>query len=183
MAYKNGSFRLTGWDYSSWGLYFITICTRNKEHFFGEIENGIMMLNELGKITEANWLNIETQFPNIETADFVIMPNHLHGILIIDDCRRGINSASKSTESDSKIGGITGNKNPMLHRNISTSIRWFKGKTTFDSGKIREDFAWQPRFYDHIIRSQISFIKIQAYIENNPKMWGRDRNNEMGIKM
>ena len=183
MAHKNASYSLKGWDYSSCGLYFITICTKYKEHFFVKIENGIMIFNEFGKTTEADWLNIETQFPNIETADFVIMPTHLHVILIIDDSRREINSAPISTESDSKIGGITGNKNPMLNRNISTAIRWFRGKTTFNFNKINKKFNWQPRFYNHIIRSQIAFIKIQIYIENNPKMWDRDRNNEKGIKM
>ena len=74
------------------------------------------------------------------------MPNHLHGILIIDDSRREINSAPISTESDSKIGGITGINNPILHRNISTAIRWFKGNTTFDSDKIKKKFKWNPDF-------------------------------------
>lgn len=206
MAYKNGSFRLKGWDYFSCGLYFITICTKDKEHFFGKIENDTMKLNEIGEIMEANWLSIEKQFPTIETADFVIMPNHFHGILIIDglfylkainDGTHGINPVSISAdintkvelpksfnvEPNSKLGGITGNKNPMLHRNISTAIRWFKGKTTFDARKINPDFAWQSRFYDHVIRSQTSFIKIQAYIKNNPKIWDRDRNNVIDIIM
>ena len=65
MAHKNASYSLKGWDYSSCGLYFIMICTKYKEHFFVKIENGIMIFNELGKTTEADWLNIETQFPNI----------------------------------------------------------------------------------------------------------------------
>lgn len=84
MKHKDGSFRLKNWDYSNIGLYFLTICTKKKEHFFGNIENDIMVLNEVGLIVESNWRNIETQYSNIEIADFVIMPNHLHGILIID---------------------------------------------------------------------------------------------------
>lgn len=180
MKHKDGSFRLKNWDYSNIGLYFLTICTKKKEHFFGNIENDIMVLNEVGLIVESNWRNIETQYSNIEIADFVIMPNHLHGILIIDGLKH---LKTNDFAIDEKTGGITGNKNPMLHQNISTAVRWFKGKTTFDCRKIKTKFGWQPRFYDHIIRNQTSFLKIQDYIQNNPKMWYRDRNNEAGLKM
>ncbi|AFL80743.1 transposase [Aequorivita sublithincola DSM 14238] len=196
MKHKDGSFRLKNWDYSSMGLYFLTICTKDKEHFFGSIENEKMILNEIGEIFKMNWMEIEKQFPNIETADFVIMPNHLHCILIIDgivpvkiigDEGRAINRAATDVDLNSviyqKTGGITGNKNLMLHQNVSTAVRWFKGKTTFDSRKVDSKFGWQPRFYDHIIRNQRSLIKIQDYIHNNPKMWNRDRNNEEGLKM
>lgn len=110
------------------------------------------------------------------------MPNHLHVILIID--RYGeFKSESKNNHPIyvKNPGGITGVKKPMLYHNISTAIRWFKGKTSFDSRKYNKDFAWQSRFYDHIIRSQTSLMKIQSYIEDNPKIWDRDRNNEIDI--
>lgn len=183
MKHKDGSFRFKDWNYSDLGLYFLTICTHNKECFFGEIDNDEIILNEIGKIAQANWLAIDKQFPSIETANFVIIPNHLHGILIIDGIDHIKNTDDGNENNNKKSGGITGNKNPMLHRNISTAVRGFKGKTTFDCRKINSEFAWQPRFYDHVIRSQTSFIKIQDYIENNPKMWNRDRNYGMGIKM
>ena len=71
----------------------------------------------------------------------------------------------------------------MLHNNLSRIIRWFKGRTTFESRKIDLRFSWQPRFYDHIIRNEKSLRNIQQYINNNPKMWSRDRNNKMGLKI
>lgn len=183
MKHKDGSFRLKNWDYSQIGLYFITICTKDKEHFFGKIENEKMILNEIGGIAEANWRSIQMQFPNIETADFVIMPNHLHGILVIDGIVQVKIDCDGRAINREPTGGVTGNKNPMLHQNISTAVRWFKGKTTFEARKIESKFGFQPRFYDHVIRDQISFVKIQDYIQANPEMWHRDRNNKEGLKM
>lgn len=83
MKHKDGSFRLKNWDYSNIGLYFLTICTKKKGYFFGNIENDIMVINEVGLMVESIWRNIETHYSNIEIVDFVIMPNHFHGILII----------------------------------------------------------------------------------------------------
>jgi putative transposase len=207
MKHKDGSFRLKEWNYSNVGLYFITICTINKEYLFGKIENGKMFLNEIGTVAETNWQDIDKQFRNIKIADFVIMPNHLHGILIIDGLYSGdTNNGNEHAIDDNvcpiddnvraidvnvrainraptKTGGITGSNNPMLYQNISTAVRWFKGKTTFDCRKVNPKFCWQPRFYDHVIRNQQSFIKIQDYIANNPKMWERDRNNDSGLNM
>jgi REP element-mobilizing transposase RayT len=72
-------------------------------------------------------------------------------------------------------GGATGHKNPMLHANLSSIIRWYKGRTTFESRKVLPDFAWQPRFYDHIIRNDKSFQRISDYIVDNPLNWAKDR--------
>ncbi|MCI1265576.1 MAG: hypothetical protein LKG19_03305, partial [Saprospiraceae bacterium] len=76
--------RLQTWDYGSNGSYFITICTKNREHFFGEIVDGEMQLNDIGKIAEQYWLEISNHFSFIELGNFVVMPNHIHGILIIN---------------------------------------------------------------------------------------------------
>jgi len=82
--YRIPSNRLKNWDYGSNSAYFITICTKNREHFFGEIQNGKMQLNELGKNAFQFWMEIPNHFPFIELGNFVVMPNHTHGILIID---------------------------------------------------------------------------------------------------
>lgn len=120
------------------------------------------------------------------------MPNHTHGILIIDKNEspapagagaqagavqtRLIASLPNTTETPmgGKTGGITGNKNPMLHENISRIIRWYKGRCTFEIKKTHADFAWQPRFHDHIIRDMQAFERIQNYIANNPLNWKED---------
>jgi REP element-mobilizing transposase RayT len=217
--YRIPSARLQTWDYGSNGAYFITICTQNRQHFFGEIvdsahhDESIMHLNDMGEMAEKYWMEIPQHFPFISLGNFVIMPNHMHGILIIDDSTNvqtrliaspQINpqietddpskektrliaslSESESTtpetppENDSppttKTGGITGDKNPMFHDNISRIIRWYKGRCSFEIRKIHSDFGWQSRFYDHIIRNSTSFENIQNYISNNPNNWNKDK--------
>lgn len=82
--YKIESTRLRYWNYAWPGLYFVTICTRNREHFFGQIQNGEMLLNEIGRIADQCWLQIPNHFQNTELGDFIIMPNHVHGLIIIN---------------------------------------------------------------------------------------------------
>ena len=119
------------------------------------------------------------------------MPNHMHGILIIDNPTivqtRLIASLSdlqsptpeSTSENNStpttKTGGITGDKNPMFHENISRIIRWYKGRCSFEIRKTHSDFGWQSRFYDHIIRNSASYENIQNYISNNPQNWIKDK--------
>ena len=189
--YRIPSSRLQTWDYGTNGAYFITICTQNREHFFGVVQNGTMQLYETGKIAEQLWIEIPNQFPFIELGNFVVMPNHVHGILIINKIvspsveTRFI--ASKNIEYienketrliaslPNKNGGFSGDKNPMLNDNISKIIRWYKGRCSFECRKINSDFGWQSRFHDHIIRNSKSFDIIQNYIFENPMNWEKDK--------
>jgi len=189
--YRIPSARLQNWDYGSDGSYFITICTKGREHFFGEIINDEMQLSEMGKLAEHYWIDIPNHFKYIELGNFVVMPNHVHGILIIDKINispvssvssvpivetRLIASLQSNVPSKTKqIGGFAGNKNPMLNDNISRICRWYKGRCSFEINKIHADFEWQARFHDHIIRNAESFERNQAYIENNPTNWSNDK--------
>ena len=182
--YRIPSARLKEYDYGQNGTYFITICTQNREHFFGEIVDSEIQLNEIGQLAENFWLEIPQHFPFVELGNFVIMPNHTHGILIIDKMDNGhhnvvearlIASLPIQIPQPLKTGGITGIKNPMFHENISRIIRWYKGRCSYEMRKIHADFAWQPRFHDHVIRSTQSFECIQTYIENNPLNWKEDK--------
>lgn len=195
--YRISSARLQSWDYSKNGAYFITICTQNREHFFGKIVNQEMQLYELEKLAQQFWLEIPNYFPFIELGNFVVMPNHVHGILIINnpvetrfiasdnEINHEINFViEKETRliaslqekiSDKNIGGFSGNKNPMLQHNISKIIRWYKGRCSYESRKIDSNFGWQSRFYDHIIRNSKSFDTIQNYIIENPLKWENDK--------
>ncbi len=176
--YRISSARLQNWDYGENGAYFITICTQNREHYFGEIVDTKFIASELGILAEKFWLEITEHFPYVELGNFVIMPNHVHGILIIDK------NASVSVETrliaslpemTNKIGGFAKDKNPMLQDNISRIIRWYKGRCSFEMRKLHCDFSWQSRFYDHIIRNERSFENIQNYIEDNPMNWNEDK--------
>ncbi len=195
--YNTESMRLKGWDYGSNGYYFITFCAKDRAHFFGEIEFGKMILNDIGLIAETNWQNIPKQFKYAFLDEFIIMPNHVHGIVIIDKKGGGGDTVSRdainriSTTADgittqskrNNRGGFAKEYNPMLHENLSRIIRWYKGKTTFDVRKVNQEFGWQTLFYDHIVRNEKSLHHIRAYIKRNPIMWQRDRNNFNGLRM
>lgn len=202
--YRVPSARLQNWDYGSNGAYFITICTKEMQHFFGEVVDKKMILNSVGELAEEYWIEILKEFPYVEFGNFQIMPNHMHGILIIDksvvpatvetrfiasnldgiieDERSKDDADSSETrliasvlpEKDG-IGGFSGENNPMLSDNISRIIRWYKGRCTFEMRKINPNFGWHSRFHDHIIRNSESFERIQNYIEENPARWEEDK--------
>src|SRR3989304_7423555 len=168
--YRIESTRLKEWDYSTNGYYFVTICTKNQECVFGRIADGKMVLTRIGNIVKRYWLEVPEHFQNVKLDEFVIMPNHIHGIVIIENqhCRDAINVVS------------TRAPNPILSENsLSNIIRWYKGRCTFEVNKIQNTihFAWQPRFYDHIIRNEKLLQKIREYIHNNPLKWDIDENN------
>ncbi|MGA0559791.1 transposase [Larkinella sp. VNQ87] len=183
--YRIPSARLQSWDYGTNGAYFVTICTHDRQHFFGEVRNGDMQFNAAGTIAAEIWQRIPEQFPWVILDEFVIMPNHMHGLLYIDrpDGVNGDGSRDAINRVSIDPGGITRHKNPMLHENLSRIIRWYKGRTTFEIRRdainrvstARGDFAWQTRFHDHIVRTNDAFLRIQAYILNNPLQWEDDK--------
>jgi putative transposase len=183
--YRIKSARLQNWDYGWNAAYFITICTQNREYYFGNIENGKMQLSEIGDRAQKYLLEISQRFEYAKLDEFVVMPNHIHVIVIIDkiDDGRGvgrdaINRVSTLTpEPIKKPGGITGNKNPMLHQNISRIFNWYTGRVTFESRKIDKNYVWQSRFHDHIIRDNAEYNRIKNYIINNPLNWDDDEFN------
>jgi putative transposase len=173
--YRIPSARLQNWDYGANGAYFITICTDKMQHYFGEIFECEMQLNELGKLAQELWKEITNQFSYVELGNFVIMPNHIHGILIINKSATVETRFIASPNNEEKKGGVTGDKNPMLNENISRIIRWYKGRCSFEMRKIHADFSWHSRFHDHIIKDSTSFENIQNYIENNSSKWEEDK--------
>jgi putative transposase len=177
--YRVPSARLQNWDYGSNGAYFITICTKEMQHFFGKVVDKKMILNSVGVLAEEYWIEILKQFPYAEFGNFQIMPNHIHGILIIasnlDDADSSETRLIASVPQDEGIGGLAGENNPMLAGNISRIIRWYKGRCTFEMRKINPNFGWHSRFHDHIIRNSESFGRIQNYVEENPARWEEDK--------
>jgi len=242
-TYRIDSPRLPNWDYCWQGIYFVTICTAQREHYFGEIENHRMVLSEIGKIAETEWTRTPQIRPdmNIALDAYCVMPNHFHGIIIIGEneynrrdgawrnvasrdgafrcCRRdamhGVSTVS-GTVTASGIDTVTGvgtatgiitahgtvtahgidttndtithgditetttrnqNKFSPQRKNLSSVIRGFKSSVTTYARKHNIEFAWQARFYDHIIRDDKSFINIRQYIKNNPLNWRDDTLN------
>ena len=201
--YRIESARLHNWDYRSDGSYFITICTKNRDHFFGDIQNGNMILTEIGQLAYQFWNEIPDHFPSIELGNFVIMPNHVHGILTIHGYNKNIiwdgNKPASSSISfvetlqcnvstndmdDKNDNNDSKSKNEKMSKispkpgSISTIIRSYKSVVTKHSKQFDSNFAWQFRFHDHIIRNNRSFYFIQKYITQNPLKWENDRFNK-----
>jgi REP element-mobilizing transposase RayT len=184
--YRIPSARAQWWDYGNNAAYFITICTHNMIHYFGEISPAPVeprliahveprLIAALpGKIAESCWLDIPNHFPYAQLDSFVIMPNHVHGIIVINKqfTTDNGNSVDVSNGLDElQIGGFAGYNNPMLNENIPRIIRWFKGRCTFEIRKVQTSFKWQTRYYDRIIRDNQEYERIKIYIENNVKNW------------
>lgn len=162
------SIRLRDYDYSQVGAYFVTVCTKNQKCFFGEIENGEMTLNEYGMIIEKEWLRTEKMRSNIQMDKYIVMPNHFHGIIIIN-CRGTL----QRTPTKEQFGRPISNS-------IPTIIRLFKSTTTKQINQIRKTPGipvWQRNYYDHIIRNEKELHNIRRYIEENPILWEYDREN------
>lgn len=180
--YRIPSARLQHWDYRWAGAYFITICTKDRLHYFGEIENGKMILNEIGKMVQNEWRETPKIRPdmNLDLGEFVVMPNHFHGILIIGENEYNGNGgygrdAMHCVSTPTPTPTETTNQFGPQRKNVASVIRGFKSSVTKNARVIIPDFAWQSRFYDHIIRDDKSFKTISNYIINNPENWDNDK--------
>ncbi len=158
--------RLKDYDYSQNGFYFVTICTKNREEWFGKIESGKMILNKFGEIAKSFWMEIPRHFKNVALDEFIVMPNHVHGILIIVG-----NAYMRSLQ----------NRTKML---LSRIIQQYKSSVTREINLLQNDFyfQWHKSFYDHIIRNDKTLNNIREYITNNPLKWEFDIENKINIK-
>lgn len=171
--FNRRSIRLKGYDYSQEGLYFITICCKDRICHFGKIENQTMILNENGKIADKYWNEIPQHFPNIILHDFIIMPNHIHGIIEITNAVGAKNfSPNHSSNITSEIENNVPQEKPKgTSKTIGSIVRGFKIGVTKHLG-----FSiWQRNYYEHIIRNDKSHSTITDYIQNNPLKWNDDR--------
>ncbi len=161
--------RLTSYDYSQIGYYFVTICTKRHVEWFEKIENEQMILNQYGEIVKKQWLWLAEHFPYVSLDKWILMPNHLHGIVVIDSL------PIVGTGRDLSLHQLP-QENGIKIKPLSDLIGAFK---TTSSKMIHQqglgEFLWQRSFYDHIVRDESSLNKIREYISNNPINWGIDR--------
>lgn len=176
--YRTTSFRLEGYNYAWAGAYFITICTLHRAHFFGRVVKGKVELSPVGKIVEEEWLKSPDIRPDmsLHLDEFVVMPNHFHGILII-----GNNEYNRDTMHNNS-GDIlqcvsTPYKNQFgpQKKNLASIIRGFKSAVSIRARKINPAFGWQSLYYERIIRDRRAWLTIANYIKNNPFNWQEDR--------
>lgn len=154
--------RLIGWDYRTTAPYFVTICTANREHYFGEIVAGKMQLNTLGMYANERIVKMAEFSAHIELINHVVMPNHIHLLLELQN--------DSQEYQPSRFG-------PLLEKSLSSAINHYKGRVTKFANSKSITFGWQTRFHDHIVRDSDSFQTIFDYITNNPQQWGTDCHN------
>lgn len=181
--------RLKNWDYAESAAYFVTICTANRTPFFGMVQNNALIYSEIGKIVASEWVKSPEIRPdmNLELGEFVVMPNHFHGIIFIggrDAMHRVSNNMNRvSTENKDAMhrvstGDVYKNEFGPQSKNLSSILRGFKSAVTVQARKINPEFGWQARFHDHIIRNPKSYDAISHYIIDNPKKWIEDEFNK-----
>ncbi len=166
------SIRLKNYDYASSGAYFITLCTHQRQCLFGEIVAGEMQLNLFGEIVAEEWQRTPEIRPNFAIDCWIVMPNHFHGIVIIDQDDR---SPSCQRTHD---GMPLRNQLQRKPRSLSSFVAGFKSITTKRMNTIRNATGtpvWQRNYYEHIIRDQDSAARIRQYIQNNPIVWEQDQ--------
>lgn len=161
------SIRLPNYDYSGQGFYFVTICCHEKQYLFGNITNGKMLLNELGFKTLECWTNIPIFYPQVRLHDFIIMPNHVHGIIEIT---RKITTNAQSNNHSPSQTRPTGTS-----QTIGAMVRGFKSAVTSWARNHTSHYQiWQRNYHEHIIRNEQSYLHIAKYIRNNPLSWELD---------
>ena len=182
---RRRSIRMKSYDYSAGGPYYVTICTKHRECLFGNILKENMKLSRLGRIARKNLLNIPKHFENIELDTYVVMPNHIHVIIMIhgedpypesihrkDNQHRGVMYKATTKKYYSQISPGR-NSLPVIIRTYKASVtRWCKNNNS-------EYFKWQRNYYERIIRNETECNKIRQYILDNPSSWELDRSNPM----
>lgn len=189
--YRTESIRLKRYDYSLEGIYFITLCTKKRYHYFGKVSKGEMILTEAGRILKREWLLTPVKRDRIILGEWVVMPNHFHALVGLkpkDKTGTDASHASRAMKGDG-CDASQQEKTQIPNQNyqnsfgpqrdnLSSIVRGFKSAGTRQIHEAGiKNFNWQRGFYDHIVRNQKSLIRIEEYIRENPYLWNKDRFN------
>ena len=171
------SIRLKGYDYSQAGAYFVTVCTHDRACVFGDVVDGEMRLNEYGAIVKDEWLRTDTLRENVVIDEYIIMPNHIHGIVIIMGDGRGTLQRA-STGPIRATHRVAPTARGLISNSIGAIIGQFKSIVTKDVRKMGfRYFKWQRNYYEHVIRNEDKLNRTREYVLNNPLQWQFDREN------
>ncbi len=185
--YRNDSARHPTWDYASNAAYFITVCTKDRICWLGEVVDGIMNLSPIGELLQSEWYKTPDMRPemNLKLGAIQVMPNHFHGIVIIGGANDGDNAGDRDATHCVPIPQFSPsskrwpNQFGPQSKNLASIIRGIKSSVTTQVRKMESDafsgFAWQSRFHDHIIRDEASYQRISNYIIQNPMNWEKDK--------
>lgn len=161
------SIRLKDYDYRQNGAYFVTICSHERLCLFGSIGDGEMVLNDWGRITQTSWSEIPAHYPMVELDVFVVMPNHVHGIIVI--------TGDNELQSIGAQHGATPNN--VAPNSLGSIVRTFKAAVTRHINRLLDapdHPIWQRNYHEHIIRNENTLNTIRAYVDNNPAKWAED---------
>jgi len=183
------SIRLKGYDYSKTGLYFLTICAQDRLCLFGEIQNGEMILNDAGKMIQAVWNEIPIYYNGFDVNGFVVMPNHIHGIIEIKHnstpadivgagpcaCPQSIGQPRKGQPQGVAPTGERMSLFDIVHRFKTLTTKQYTDGVKQNNWQRFNKKLWQRNYYEHIIRSEKSYLQISEYIQTNPLKWYEDK--------
>ncbi len=174
-SHHRRSIRLPGYDYGQDGQYFITINTKHRVCYFGDVIDGKMVRNEFGEIAHKEWLKTAEMRTNVLLDEFIVMPNHIHCIIFIKDLP---NPDANKFDIHKIQPGFKHTFGPQS-KNLFAIIKGFKSAVTKQINAMQQEFhfQWQRRFHDHIIRDENELTRIRFYIKNNPANWHHDHNN------
>lgn len=176
-TYHRKSIRLKEYDYANANWYYVTICTLNKEHIFGEVLNNKVVLSNSGKIVKEEWLRTKEIRKNIDLDYYVIMPNHFHGIIIMT-YNMNENVSEENIKSRDTMHRVPTNRTfgTAIPNTLSTIIGAFKASVTKRIHRLSNNniHIWQRNYYEHIIRNEDDLYRIRQYIEQNPLKWQLD---------
>jgi REP element-mobilizing transposase RayT len=177
--YRVETTRLKGWDYRNASYYFVTICAYNREHYFGAIEQDDVSLSAIGDTAAKCWAEIPKHHAGIELDEWVVMPNHVHGIVVITPTVETLHcNVSTETRHVSTTKTVVPHMSAISPKTGSLSVvmRSYKSAVTTLAHEANLPFKWQARFWDHIIRNEAALNRVRNYIRANPANWAQDRN-------
>ncbi|MCX6740152.1 MAG: transposase [Candidatus Parcubacteria bacterium] len=175
--FRTSSIRMNHWNYSWPAMYYVTICTQNRECCLGEIKDGQVYMTKIGNIVFEEVINVPKLRRDVLLDDFIVMPNHIHVIFVIkeDDFGHNGRDTVNRVSTDRKFGFVQ-------PKSLSSIVNAFKGGVTRRCHKNNLDFQWQANYYEHIIKNDEDYARIKEYIAHNPVNWIKDRNNSVNIK-
>ncbi len=193
---------MPGWNYRASGYYFVTICTKDRMPFLGEVVEGETKLSVEGEIVASEWMRIGLR-KKVGLDEWMIMPNHVHGIIVIDDddsrtARTSVETPQGNGDSVShstEFAESARHRSTVNSRGVSTSSRLLPGSLGAIIGQFKSrstkriwaaayrDFGWQARYYDHVIRTEDSLYELRKYIRENPVKWEFEKDNPENLNM
>ncbi len=188
LIHHRNSIRLKGYDYSRAGLYFITVCAKDKQHLFGSVPNAEMVLNIFGQIANDHWAKLPERFSNMELDVFQIMPNHMHAIILLTDYQVGaglapaLDDGQTARDNGDRAGTSPAPTGPTTSNAIGNIVGAYKSLVANECLEIFKQNhpgeimgkIWQRNYHEHIIRTDAAYNNIRNYILCNPSNWKQD---------